>query len=279
MSIDEQSQFLQQLAEDLNSRRICLPSFPDVVINIRNALEDSSCTADRLANVVRTDPVLVARLLMSSNSAFHNRAGVEIVDLNLAISRLGFEVVRNTAITLAVEQIFAASKHKELQTAIKDIWNGSLSLASMSFVIASGVKEVNPDNAFLCGLLHNIGKLYIFTRAKDYSDLLGDEQSLRKILKQWSASVGKSIIDAWGFPGSISASTEAGMERAADNESATLTDVVSLAKQIIEFEEDVTQRSGFEASAARLNISADDLPALQASYSMHIASIRQSARG
>ena len=115
MSAEEQSQFLQQLAEDLNSKNIQLPSFPDVVINIRTALEDPSCTSERLADVVRTDPVLVARLLMSANSAFHNRAGIEIIDLKLAISRLGFEVVRNTAITLAVEQIFAASEHENMK--------------------------------------------------------------------------------------------------------------------------------------------------------------------
>ena len=153
MSADEQTRFLQELAEDLNSRDIQLPSFPDVVIGIRTALEDPTCSSERLAEVVKTDPVLVARLLMSANSAFHNRAGIEIVDLDLAISRLGFEVVRNTAITLAVEQAFAASEYKEVKDAIKDIWSSSLSLASMSFVIAQNEGHLNADNAFLCGLL------------------------------------------------------------------------------------------------------------------------------
>ena len=149
MSADEQTKFLQELAEDLNSKNIALPSFPDVVISIRSALEDPKCTAEQLGDVVRTDPVLVARLLMAANSAFHNRAGIEIVDLNLAISRLGFEVVRNTAITLAVEQIFNASQHEELRDSIKAIWTSSLSLASMCFVIARNTDTVNPDNAFL----------------------------------------------------------------------------------------------------------------------------------
>ena len=180
MSAEEQTRFLQELAEDLNSRNISLPSFPDVVVNIRTALEDPKCTADNLANVVRTDPVLVARLLIAANSAFHNRAGIEIVDLNLAISRLGFEVVRNTAITLAVEQIFAASEHKELRDSVKHIWNESLSLASMSFVIAQRSGAVNADNAFLSGLLHEVGKLYILTKAQDYPTLMGDEVEPRR---------------------------------------------------------------------------------------------------
>ena len=109
MSAEEQAEFLQELARALNAKDIALPSFPDVVIQIRTALEDPTCTPDRLAEVAKTDPVLVSRLLMSANSAFHNRAGIEIVDLNLAISRLGFEAVKNTAIALAVEQLFNAT--------------------------------------------------------------------------------------------------------------------------------------------------------------------------
>ena len=66
MPADEQTRFLQELAEDLNSKNIQLPSFPDVVINIRTALEDPTCSSERLASVVRTDAVLVARLLMAA---------------------------------------------------------------------------------------------------------------------------------------------------------------------------------------------------------------------
>ncbi len=279
MSVEEQSQFLQQLATDLNSKNIQLPSFPDVVINIRTALEDPTCTSERLAEVVRTDPVLVARLLMSANSAFHNRAGIEIVDLNLAISRLGFEVVRNTAIALAVEQIFAASEHKELKDALKGVWHDSLALASMSFVIARGSESVNPDNAFLCGLLHGIGKLYILTKARDYPALLGDESSLAKVQQQWSASVGKSIIEAWGFPNDIAESVEAEENLGPDGAKATLVDVVHLAKLLIDHEDDAVNRTTFERPASKLNVDADGLPALREAYALHAQSIRQSAGG
>ncbi|MBT8098485.1 MAG: HDOD domain-containing protein, partial [Gammaproteobacteria bacterium] len=208
MSSDEHTRFLQELAEDLNSRKITLPSFPDVVINIRTALEDPTCSAERLAEVVRTDAVLVSRLLIAANSAFHNRAGIEIVDLNLAVSRLGFEVVRNTAITLAVEQIFNASQHENLRDAIEDIWTRSLSLASMCFVIARQTASVNPDNAFLCGLLHDIGKLYILTKARNFPELMGDPQSLETVLQQWYSSIGRSIIESWGFSDEIAKTLE-----------------------------------------------------------------------
>ncbi len=281
MSADEQTRFLQELAEDLNSRNIQLPSFPDVVINIRTALEDPTCSSERLAEVVKTDPVLVARLLMSANSAFHNRAGIEIVDLNLAISRLGFEVVRNTAITLAVEQIFAASEHEDLKNAVKEIWSSSLSLASMSFVIARSEGKLNADNAFLCGLLHEIGKLYILTKARDYPGLMGDSDSLNTVLEQWYTSIGKSIIEAWGFSSEIADSVESD-ENVSDDENAaaTLVDVVYLAKLVLgEDAEDVAETESFRGHAGKLNVNAESLPSLQESYELHAQSMRQSVGG
>lgn len=280
MRDDEQTRFLQQLAEDLNSRNIQLPSFPDVVINIRTALEDPTCSSERLADVVRTDAVLVARLLVSANSAFHNRAGIEIVDLNLAISRLGFEIVRNTAIALAVEQIFNASEHKELRDAMKGIWERSLSLASMSFVLARQSNSVNADNAFLSGLLHEIGKLYILTRARDYPGLMGDDGSLETVLEQWTPSVGRSIVESWGFSSEIAESLE--IEDNLDevgSSPVSLVDVVYAAKFLLEDPDGASDNELDSAAARKLGINDESLPAIREAFDLHAASMRQSAGG
>lgn len=277
MSADEQTQFLQQLAEDLNSKNIKLPSFPDVVINIRTALEDPTCSSERLADVVRTDPVLVARLLMAANSAFHNRAGIEIVDLNLAISRLGFEVVRNTAITLAVEQIFNASQHEELRELIRNIWNTSLSLASMCFVIARNSETVNADNAFLCGLLHEVGKLYILTKVRDFPNLMGDAESLSTVLDQWYATVGKSIVEAWGFSDEIASSLDIEDNLSTDQAApATLVDVIFAARLVLE-QDDVREfDESSQGIVGKLRLSIETLPAIREAYDLHTQSMRQS---
>jgi len=277
VSTDEQTQFLQQLAEDLNSKNITLPSFPDVVVNIRTALEDPSCSSERLADVVRTDAVLVARLLMAANSAFHNRAGIEIVDLNLAISRLGFEVVRNTAITLAVEQIFNASQHAELRDSIKTIWSSSLSLASMCFVIAQNSNNLNADNAFLCGLLHEVGKLYILTRARDYPNLMGDTESLASVLEQWYASVGKSIVESWGFSDEIANSLEVD-ENLSDDQgaAATLVDVIYAARLVLDSDDEQELDESSQGVVDKLKINPESLPRIREAYDLHARSMRQS---
>jgi len=277
MTADEQTLFLQQFAEDLNSRDIKLPSFPDVVINIRTALEDPTCTSEHLADVVRTDPVLVAKLLIAANSAYHNRAGIEIVDLNLAISRLGFEVVRNTAITLAVEQIFNASKHEDLRDAMKGIWQDSLSLASMAFVIARQAQTINADNAFLGGLLHEIGKLYILTRARGFPRLMGEPAALESVVEQWTPSISQSIVESWGFSAEIAASMNIAENRfPGDNAPATLVDVIYASKALLDGEADEQQGPDL-ATSDKLKINEDTLPGIREAYELHAQSMRQSA--
>ena len=277
MSANEQSKFLQELAETLNSKDIELPSFPDVVIHIRDALEDPACSAEQLADVVKTDPVLVSRLLISANSAFHNRAGIEIVDLKLAISRLGFETVRNTAITLAVDQIFRAGEHDDLKDRLEELWNNSVSLSSMCFALAQKCGTVNSDNAFLCGLLHEIGKLYILTKARDYPELLGDDDSLNNVISQWCPSVGRSIVQAWGFPEEIAETIDSeGIAHAGGSQGASLVDVVIGARMLVEDAEQALAMEPPHPSIARLNVDSNNFAQLAESCDLHVQSMRQS---
>ena len=277
MSANEQSKFLQELAETLNSKDIALPSFPDVVIKIRDALEDPTCSAERLADVVKTDPILVTRLLISANSAFHNRAGIEIVDLDLAISRLGFETVRNTAITLAVDQIFKAGEHDDLKDRLEELWNDAIALSSMCYALAQKTGSVNSDNAFLCGLLHEIGKLYILTKARDYPELLGDNDSLNTVIAQWCPSVGRSIVQAWGFSDEIAETVDGAVAEDADiAQSASLVDVVVCARMLVDDAEQALAEDPLHPSIARLHVDSNSYAKLAESYDTYVQSMRQS---
>lgn len=277
MSAEEQARFLQKLAEDLNSRNIVLPSFPDVVIKIRTALEDPTCSSSRLAEVAKLDPVLVSRLLMAANSAFHNRAGIEIVDLNLAISRLGFEVVRNTAITLAIEQIFNASQHEALRDRLQALWARSMSLSSMCYVLARSTASFNADHAFLAGLLHDVGKLYILTQAKEYPDFLGAENSLNTVLQEWHPSVGCSIVAAWGFAGGIVQSID--IDENLDTVSsrgASLVDVVYVAIALLDTPAETLAEVPPHPSILRLGVTKDSFTEISEAAELHAQSMRHS---
>src|SRR5690606_21690545 len=91
-------ELISNFAQELTKGDISLPSFPEVVLRIRKLLEKDDIQVAQVSAAVSTDPVLVSRLLVFANSSHYNPAGVRIESLDIAISRLGFELVKNTAV-------------------------------------------------------------------------------------------------------------------------------------------------------------------------------------
>lgn len=75
-----------------------------MVLKIRALLERDDCDFARVSQAISVDPVLVSKLFVFTNSAYYNRANIKIDTLDAAIGRLGFEVVRNTAMSMAMKQ-------------------------------------------------------------------------------------------------------------------------------------------------------------------------------
>jgi len=63
----------------------------------------------------------------------------------------------------------------------------------------AGRTKIGPDEAFLTGLLHGIGRLYIMVRSISKAREFGDEQSFIELVAGWQASIGKAVLENWGF--------------------------------------------------------------------------------
>ena len=175
MSQKEYFELVQSLAVDLNRNDIKLPSFPDVVVRVRTALDDSDTTSTDLANILGVDAVLASRILILANSTYHNPGGIKIEGLEAAVGRIGFEKVRTAAIAYAVEQLHASEGLEPLKDELRTTWSAGMRLAAMSEVIAKHCTKLDGDSAFIAGLLHRIGVLYLFTKYHDYPALLQDK--------------------------------------------------------------------------------------------------------
>lgn len=276
MSDQEYFKFVQALAADLNNADIQLPSFPDVVIRVRKALSDPNTTGRTLADILGLDAVLAARILVLANSTYHNPGGIRIESLEAAVGRIGFEQVRSAAISYAVQQLYAAKDLEPLKMELMATWSAGLSLAAMSEVIARRCTKLDGESAFIAGLIHRIGALYIFMKYKSYPDLLQDAGRRRALIDEWAAPIGQSIVAAWDFSAEIQASVnpdeeESGRRRSAAN----LADVVTMAKSFLtggEIELPETPES------KRLQIKAEQLPGIMESYSQKLESLAAMVR-
>ena len=190
--------FLQSLATEVSEGTIDLPCFPDVVIRISHALADPNTSSDQVVTFVGAEPRLAARVLQTANSAAFNSAGKPLTDLRSAITRLGHQMVQGTAMSYAMQQMKNETSLRSIAQPLAELWNRSIAVASICKLVAMRTK-VPSDEAFLTGLLHGIGNLYIMARAASASTGLGSEQSWMELIGGWQASIGKAVLLSWGF--------------------------------------------------------------------------------
>jgi HD-like signal output (HDOD) protein len=190
--------FLQKLATEVSEGSIDLPCFPDVVIRISTELADPNTTSDHVVTIVGAEPRLAARILQTANSAAFNSSGKPLTDLRSAITRLGHQMVHGTAMSYAVHQMKNEASLRSIVQPLTELWNKSIAVASISRIVARRTK-LNADEAFLTGLLHGIGNLYIMARGATQATAAGSERAWMDLLDGWQASIGKAVLESWGF--------------------------------------------------------------------------------
>jgi HD-like signal output (HDOD) protein len=190
--------FLGNLATELSKGTVNLPCFPDVVMRIRKALAEPEVGLTEIVKIVGTEPRLAARLLQVANSAAFNPSGKHLTDLRAAITRLGHRPVQSAAMSFAVKQLRLAPALRTISKPLNVLWEQSISVAAICQVVARRTR-VSPEEAFLTGLLHGIGRLYILVRSVGKSDELYQDPSFLDMIASWHPAIGKAVLQNWGF--------------------------------------------------------------------------------
>ena len=187
-------QFLQALAADLSSKQISFPTFTGATIRVRTALADPAIDAERLARAISAEPLLPARLIHIANSVAMNPGGKAVTDVRSAVMRVGHDVVRSTAVALAMEQLKAAKDVQVFHEQSEWIWRHSLEVAAVAYVITKKHSRLNPDEALFAGLVHDIGRFYLLSRAAAYPDLVSHPGELDALIQEWHPSIGQAVL-------------------------------------------------------------------------------------
>ncbi|MEQ9561392.1 MAG: HDOD domain-containing protein [Woeseiaceae bacterium] len=260
----------QMLAKDLSKGGIELPSFPDIVIRIRQALADDKVTTDQIVQIIGADPVLAARVLNISNSAALRPSAEPVTDLRTAVNRVGRNLVRNTSMSHGIAQSKATYKLKEARAYMDKLWDECALVAALCFVLAKSRTKLNPDEAMLVGLMHGIGKLYILGRAESHPELFDDEQDLLHVMDEWHGAIGSSILENWGFEPYMSEAVAQYRELESEHgETPNYTHVLTLAylfARLMQAEGDMEFQLDNVPASRHLHITAADMiPILQES--------------
>ena len=192
---------LDQIARDL-SGDVNFPTCLDAAVMIRNTLRDPLADLAKVVQVVGVEPLISSKLLRIANSVVYNPSGWPITDLSTAIGRLGFEVVRTTSLAVAMDQMLK-SRHLAFEHIGHKAWEHSLEVAAIARVLARRLGRVNPDEAMLAGLVHDIGVFYLLYRAAEFPEYRGNETALLELLRGWHESIGEGLLYLLGLPEEI----------------------------------------------------------------------------
>lgn len=188
-----------------------IATLPEVTMKIIRLVEDPDSTAHDLNRVITNDPALGARILKVVNSAFYGLPG-QIGSINRAIVLLGLNAVKNIAIAASLAKLFRGGKIAPGFHA-RDLWNHAIATGTATRLLAKDVGLRLPDEAFLAGLIHNIGILVeiqaLRPKFAQVINLLDQnpDMTLReaetRILGANHEQFGAGLCQMWKFPASF----------------------------------------------------------------------------
>lgn len=252
-------EFVRELAVVLSNGEVELPGFPDASARVQKALADDGVSVDRVVRIVGGEPILASRVMTLANSAAMNPGGSPIGELRSAVTRLGFDNLRSMAVAFAMAQLRRAGEFRSIEQPLTSLWQRSVHMATMCFVVARRTGRVNSDTALLSGLVHGVGKIYILARASRHPGLFADQQSYQALVRDWHGNVAGALLENWRFPEEIVVAVRTFEDVARESRNASLADVLAVADLLVtwhDMPEELAARLPESKPAARLTLDA-----------------------
>jgi HD-like signal output (HDOD) protein len=256
--------FLTHMRDTLAAGIIELPAFPQVVIKVQEAYKDPNYTPQLVARLISAEPTLARRLLDMANSVAFNATGRVVIDLGLALTRLGAQKVYGVVLAHAIQDIRRTESLRSIVGRMDELWSDSVTVAHFSQAVAKRASLPTSD-AFVAGLLHLMGRLYILVQCTEQGPsrhrvVLSDD-----LVDAWHPVIAKAVLKNWRMSEevceAVGAQAEVDVVRTG---TASLTDVlvtgIRLAKRMKNHYDATSLSAG--GVLARLNLSVEECQSL-----------------
>jgi putative nucleotidyltransferase with HDIG domain len=195
---DSIKEIFAKIIHDFTAGNIVPPVMPQVVKEVQAAIKKSSSTAETIAVVIEKDPVISLRLISVANSPVY-RGIHKIRNLKEAIPRLGLKETLSLVIAIANKSLYE-TEHAQFKILMDKLWVHSLASAYGAKLIAEHLRLPEPENYFLMGLVHDIGKSLLL---KAFTSIFKEKKInfdvIRANIQQGHLSIGGVLLRRWGF--------------------------------------------------------------------------------
>ena len=179
-----------------------LPPLPLVVHKLLQVMDDPNSSADDISQVLNSDQAMASKVLKLVNSSFYGLSG-KVTTVQRAIVILGLSSIRNLALGLGVTKLMARAGNGELQ---QRFWDHSIATAVACETVARSTQRMIPEEAFVAGLLHDIGHLVLLMTAPDEFRQVMDGgptnmvERETKIIGMSHTRAGQKLLKTWKLP-------------------------------------------------------------------------------
>ena len=196
---DEMQELLLPILHAIEQNTIDLPPLPKVASQVLALTADPNATANRLTTIIQQDPILTAKIFKTANSA-GGGTNRSIESLPQAIAWLGLNSVASLTVALSLQS--GVFNDRGYEREVRDLWAHAVATAFYAKALA-GMIGKSPDTAFLCGILHNIGKLVVVHQVNQSQGTSSSPlrwSVISTLMRQSYIEIGRRLADAWKFP-------------------------------------------------------------------------------
>lgn len=197
--------FLTAIERDLLAGDAQFPTGLKLLAALRRVLDDPSASIAQVTKLLGAEPLVTARILRLANCATFNPGGREVLSVDNAIQRVGFNMVRTAATAVAVAQMRSLAGAPHFNAIADAAWQRSVQLSVLARMLAPNHGAVKPDEAALCGLISDLGTFYLLQRASrdpQYSVPSGDA-ALRHLLDLHAPQLTARLVQLLDMPAVI----------------------------------------------------------------------------
>lgn len=184
-----------------------LPVLPEVAVQLLKLTGDINCNPADIVALFKRDQSLTGHLLKITNSARYS-AGQTVTSIQHAVARLGLLQVREIVMLISCQsKVFNV---EGFDSDVRASFQFSLATAAFSQEIARARRQ-NVEDAFLCGLLHDIGRPVLLQELSDIraeSQVEADDDSLRAASEEFRIPMAARLVRSWELPDRIAATIQ-----------------------------------------------------------------------
>jgi HD-like signal output (HDOD) protein len=272
--------FLREMAATLAAGTVELPAFPQVVIKVQEVLKNPNYTARMFAQPISAEPVLAARLLNMANSAAFNATGRVIIDLGVALTRLGAQKVYSVVLAHAMLDIRRTESLRAIAGPLDEQWSESVTVAHFCDAVAKRTGLYVQD-AFVAGLLHLMGRIYILVRCAEQDPSKPRIVLSDNLVDLWHPIIGSAALKNWQVSEAICEAVRAQADlRAVRSGPPALTDVLMTGIRLANRMKNTHDTSSLSSGGvlARLNLSIEACNSLIAEAEGEVRALNRALR-